>query len=291
MTDATGALLELYGTVWPFVPPGIERARGWGAEWFEVSTAHTIRHGGQLVAHAGVIECELALGGAPCSVTALHAVCVHPDFRGEGLGRAVVETALESIDAAGRERVILWSEKVEFYAKFGFRPWRESAFQIEAPRAVATDATACDPDRPEDLARLHAAFRARRPVSAGLAAADSGWHFLINLGLWSEAVGSPPRERLAILADGVVLAYALGSDQLELHDVIGARLPSLSEIVGAVESIEGKRVGKVRFGFTPDRLAPGATPCASDDEDVLMIRGAPLSPEDAPFALSPYSRT
>ena len=104
-------------------------------------------------------------------------------------------------------------------------------------------------------------------------------------------MGSPPRERLAILADGVVLAYTLGSDQLELHDVIGARLPSLSEIVGAIESIEKKRVGKVRFGFTPDRLAPGATACASDDEDVLMIRGAPLSPEDAPFALSPYSRT
>ncbi len=80
------AALRLYDATWGDLSARIEQARAWGSDWFAASTPFLVRSGGEVLAHAGVVTCDLALAGRPTRMAAIHALCVHPDHRGQGLG-------------------------------------------------------------------------------------------------------------------------------------------------------------------------------------------------------------
>lgn len=289
------AALDLYGAVWPHVPPGIERARAMGADWFRVSTPFTVPEsdGDRLLAHAGVITCRWTLDGQPLEVAAVHGVCVHPDHRGRGLCRRVMEEALDHIDRSGAVTTILWSEKVDLYRKFGFEPTPESVFVGPAPKPEPVRAFPLDLEDPDHQRRLQRALDHRAPVSKRLAAADAGEHFFIDLALWDEA-----RQFLVALPDHDAVAVCeVEGPLMRLYDVLGPRIPSAGALVGAAETAFDTTVERLEVYFTPDHLLDlgcplGLEPCPHPIEDILMVRGRPLEqPSMGPFALSPFTRT
>lgn len=281
-----GAVTALLGAVFPSIPPALGRAAALGGDWFAVSTPHVEHRDGQVVAHAGVVEASLWLEGRPRKVAAVHAVCVHPAWRGQGLGRRVVERALAFADELGRETSILWSEKVDFYRRFGFVAHREPCFVGAAPRPEGARAVPLDLDDETDRRFLRAQAAARTPVSDLAAGYDDGWLLALDLALWREA-----REHLYRVDDAVVVA-ANAPEELHILDVIAGTLPPLARIAGAF----GRAAGDpVRLAFGPDKLAPGFAPQPfgppQDDEDRLFVRGAPLVSTPAPWRLSVLTRT
>ncbi len=294
--------LDLYGAVWPHVPPGIRLAAGWGGDWFEVSTPLLVRGRDRILAHAGLIACDLAFRGQPVRVAALHGVCVHPDHRGHGLARRVLEEALTHAEQAGFETVILWSEKLDLYRRFGFEPvpecrfvgalpedWTERLPEIEAEVLEVTPSAG----RRVDL--LRRLLRQRMPVSEGLAAADRGWHFWIDLGLWKAAADVTV---VYVPAVDSVVVCELAPDVLRLYDVITASMPSaevlLAGALRALAGVDGSQAAvpeRLEIFFTPDRLGLDLKPALHSWEDMLMVRGRPLPGTSAAFALSPLTRT
>ena len=83
-------LATLFGRVWRSLPPAAERAGALGFRWTDVSTPFVRWDGDRAIAHVGVIEVPLLLGGRRVRVGSIHAVCTDPDLRGRGHGRAVV---------------------------------------------------------------------------------------------------------------------------------------------------------------------------------------------------------
>lgn len=279
--------LRLYGSVWPFLPRAIARAASWGSEWFRASTPVLLERDGEVLAHVGIAELDWCLAGAPLRAAALHAVCVREDRRGQGLGRQAIELALAEIERRGIGTTVLWSEKTDFYGRFGFAPRREARFELAVPGAVPTRSRPLDPDQPQDLRLLLDLLARRVPVSEGLAAADSGWHFLIDLAIEAEASGRPPRESLLHLPDhDCVLVHRRRDDALELLDLIAPEVPPLAVLVGAV----GVPVARLEVAFTPDRLGPVLRTRPCPDEDLLLVRGD-LPGSEGPFGLSPLTRT
>lgn len=281
--------VALYGEIWRFVPSGIERARRWGSEWFAVTDPTRIVVDDRLVAHVGQTMVDLQLDGKRQRVAALHAVCVHPDYRGRGYGRLAMETALRRLDERGCRRVILWSEKLELYAKFGFRPIAEHVFACPAPSPAAVASRSLDPDDATDLAILRRLIAERTPISAGHAAADNGWHFLIDLGLANPKLGTL---RYLPEHDAIVVGEASEDspdDTLCVYDVIASRIPTLAEVVGAFRE---HRFSTIELHVSPDRLAPEAVAKPHPEIDRLLVRGDDLAPADGrPFAFSPFVRT
>ena len=280
--------LELYGAVWPHVPPGIEQALVWGADWFALSTPFVVEDDERLVAHAGVIPCRWWVEGRPVEVAAIHGVCVHPEHRGRGHGRRVLERALTWIDGGPWSITVLWSEKVEFYRKFGFHPRPECLFTGPCPTSVPAASRRLDPHHGTDLALLRRLLASRRPISERIAAADSGDHFLIDLALWGEAASF-----LHYLPDHDTVVVAEVEDGwLRLYDLVAmGEPPALGTVAGAVVGEEG--VERVEIYFTPDRL-PGISALKAQEhswEDLLMVRGDLAVVEDGAFALSPFIRT
>ncbi len=121
------------------------------------STRLVVRDGRRLVAHGAYLVHEIvdAAGTNRLRLGNVGAVCVAPEERGRGLGRRIVEALLEHADEEGLDGVILWTDKPEFYARFGFTPaGEERCFRVSRDVLEGVGATAAREVRPEDVLRL-----------------------------------------------------------------------------------------------------------------------------------------
>lgn len=285
-TSLRAAALELFGSVWPWLPGAIALAARWGADWYEVSTPFVEREGARAVAHAGVVPVVLAAGGRELVAGGVHAVCTAPDRRGRGLMRRVLERALAFADTR-HETVVLWTEEPALYLRHGFVPRSELQFEAALPRGGgrAGGSRALALDRAEDLALLRAALARRAPISGLCAARDPGGHFLTDLAI--QRIIDPGAPALDHLADlRCVVVHRRRGAVWVLEDLVAEVVPPLAtlaaRLAGDAESVE--------VLFTPDRLdAPALRAAPRPPPATLMVRGRPLP--HGPLALSPYIQT
>ena len=284
-------LLALLGRVWPALPPAIARADALGFSWAAISTPFVHYEGDRAVAHVGVIELPLVIGGRQRMVASIHAVCTDADRRRRGHARTLMEAAL----AHCRVRygtVVLTTLIPEFYTRLGFRTVAEHAFT----RPVGTLAPSAGgrplAEHADDARLLVRLLAARTPVSERLGALDAATVFVFALLLgW----GDFSRAYYHAALD-VVSVHEVVGRTLVLYDVVGAALPPLADLLEAI----GADVDRVVTLFVPDRLGAGFRPEPWDrarSEALghrafagLMARGA-LSPGADAFMLPPTART
>lgn len=275
---ARTAIVDLLGGTWHHVPSAIARARRWGGDWFEVSTPFVRSDGERPVSVVGVIEMPLRVLGADVIAAGVHGVCTHPAHRGRGHFRSAMEEALGFVDSFA-SLALLWTEEPAIYERFGFRRVVEEIARVELapipPRGEPP--RRLDPARDEDLALLRRVLATRAPVSERLATRDRGAHFLIDLALH----GSLAPALVHLPALDAIACVETERGVLRIHDVIGARIPPLTELLAHLGS-EGRAI---ELAVTPDLLWDGPiTRAPHDASDVLMVRG-PLAVEP-PVALS-----
>jgi GNAT superfamily N-acetyltransferase len=272
--DATfwQALHTLQDRIWPKMSARVEVARKLGVHWEAETTPFAWVEEGRALAHVGVIAHPLRLLGEDRVVAGIHAVCVDPEARGRGLGRRCMEAAIAWIDERF-ELVKLSTAIPAFYGRWGFSV-------LPTHRFIAHRAGGGGPARPailDDRARIGALLSARTSTSNVYATREPGWLPIINLALQGRLPGGvlvvPQR-------DFLIVARQQGK-MLHLDDVVGPELPGLDEVLAAIPF----RFERVCYGFTPDRLDPGArselVPC---QEGVMQVRGP--WPKLPPFAVS-----
>lgn len=290
--------LDLYGAVWRALPAAIRRAASWGVDWFAMSHPVLLCESDRVVAHVGVTLLQLHLEGALTDVPALHAVCVAPDARGRGLGRAALESALAAVDAAGYPATLLWSERTALYERFGFTTRRESAWIVPAPASAPAVFERLDPDHAPDLARLRSALRSRRPLSRALATADDGALFLLNLAIHCAARRVAPSDLLLELPEhGCVLVAEAQATTLRILDLVATEPPPLEVLVGAATRAlapPGGRFETIHLDVQVDDWRDAAHLEACSSEDLLMVRGRAsraLAASGPPLAFAPFAKT
>jgi ribosomal protein S18 acetylase RimI-like enzyme len=287
------ALAALLGRVWPSLPAAAVRAEALGFAWAAVSIPFVRREGGRVVGHVGLIELPLVVAGQPVRVGSIHAVCTDPGRRRGGLGGALMQEALAA--CAGRyETVVLTTEIPGFYARFGFRPVREHAFErplSAAPRSRTAGGRVLG-EGADDLRLLRRLLAGRAPVSDRLGSLEDGTVFVVGLLLtW----GDFSRVHYHAALD-VLTVHEVRERTLMIYDIVGATIPPLDALVPAI----GADVDRVVTFFSPDRLGEGFEAQAWDAGRAaahgdawfagLMARG-PLAGEGEPFMLPPLSRT
>jgi ribosomal protein S18 acetylase RimI-like enzyme len=284
-------LLALLGRVWPALPPAIARADALGFSWAAVSTPFVHYEGSHAVAHVGVIELPLVIGGRQRMVGSIHAVCTDPDRRRRGHARALMEAAL----AHCRVRygtVVLTTMIPELYGRLGFRTVAEHAFT--RPLAVGTPSAGGRrlSESADDARLLQRLLAERTPVSERLGSLDAATVFVFGLLLgWGDLSRAYYHEALDVISVHEVVGRTL-----VLYDVVGVRLPPLADLLEAI----GADADRVITLFSPDRFGGGFRPepwdaararALGDDAFAgLMARGA-LSPGAPAFMLPPLSRT
>ncbi len=121
------------------------------------STRLVVRDGRRLIAHGAYLVREIVDGSGRTllRLANIGAVCVAPEARGRGLGRRIIEALLEHGAGAGLDGAILWTDKPDFYARFGFAPAaRERCFQLTRGAFRGSQPSSVRGAAPEDVFRL-----------------------------------------------------------------------------------------------------------------------------------------
>ena len=229
---------------------------------------------GDCVAGVEVGELSLVLDGVHSVAIAIRLAGVVPSHRGRGLFRDLMDTALAFSDRRGDGApVLLYTGDASLYARFGFVPLAQHAF-AGVPPAPAPSPPARYLDRTEAVGLIDRVGPKRAPVSRHCAV--HGALDLLRSNLDDDDL------RFAVLGPSdALVVYEQNEDELVIVDVVGATIPTMAEIVGAV----GPRAGRVRTLFPPDRLGWDGVPLR--DETGLMIRGRVPEAMQRPFMLPP----
>jgi predicted N-acetyltransferase YhbS len=122
------AIVRLVTDVWPSedrtYAERLKEFRGWVESnrktGFEV-VAFVVWADGRAVAHARTFARTIRAGSADLTVMGLAGVCVAPDRRLEGLGKAVVLKAFERVDQGEFPVCLFQTQVADFYRKLGSR--------------------------------------------------------------------------------------------------------------------------------------------------------------------------
>ncbi|TCN35823.1 putative N-acetyltransferase YhbS [Kribbella orskensis] len=115
--------LQAFGN--DYEPDVIEKLRADPASWLPGLSIVATSEDGKVVGHVLLSRCRIdetpAVALGPCAVL--------PDYQKQGVGSAVIRTALAAARAQGEHLVVLLGH-LEYYPRFGFRP--ASTFGIDA---------------------------------------------------------------------------------------------------------------------------------------------------------------
>lgn len=257
---------------------GQERAaRRLGLRWEVVSRPFGRFADGRLVAHVGVLALPLVIDGRPVEVGGIHAVACHPEQRGRGHARALLEEAIAWAEAR-YPLLALGTAVPGLYERVGFRRVPEHRFVGAPPRVAARPGLRrLDYADPGDVALLHALLARREPVSRRLGVAGGADVFLFD------EARRPVHHAPELDA---LLSFELEGRTLRLYDVVAARIPPLAEIVASI----GAPLERVEVYFAPDRLEAelAPEPHLLGGDEVWMVRG-PFS-VSGPFLLPRTAR-
>ncbi|WP_031520727.1 GNAT family N-acetyltransferase [Streptomyces sp. NRRL F-5123] len=105
-----------------------------GLTWLPKKDHFGVRHEGRLVAHAGLLQLPLSIGGVGTEVVGLGGVAVAPELRGHGLARSVVSAALDHARTIGPRYGLLFCRPplVALYERLGWRAL-EQHVRVEQP--------------------------------------------------------------------------------------------------------------------------------------------------------------
>lgn len=257
---ATWAAIEaLYAAVWPKMPERLRVAESLGVRWADFTTPFVWFEDGHALATVGVLEHPVRLASADVVVAGIHAVATHPEHRRRGLCRALLEAAVEWIDA--RYTIAkLSTDSPAVYKRHGFvsRPlgrWRvASAGAHGAPRRL-------DLRDPADLRLARQRFASRCSISDNFATREPGWLSLIDAAL----AGVESTWFWDVSDVDTMLVAEPGENHWTIHDIVAPRLVSLTSLVPPA-------CEQVTLLFEPDLIAADSTPSRVEDGG-FMTRG------------------
>jgi predicted N-acetyltransferase YhbS len=122
--------------------------------------------GGRIVATAQIFDRRVNLRGAAVAMGGIGSVYTMESYRGRGLGSALMRLAVTTMEREGFEVSLLFAERLDFYARFGWRPVTRQFSALADTRTMRTSAgfllTAFERERDlDEVAELHRAYSGR----------------------------------------------------------------------------------------------------------------------------------
>lgn len=233
------------------------------------------------VANLSAFAMPLVIDGRPVSAAGLQSGAVLPEYRGRGLFRDLLRRTLQRCAERGFEAIVLYTDKPDLYAPYGFVVLPEYRFVGPAPAVAKGKRSSRTLDRADagDLSLLRELLEAREPVSFRFAVGRNTQTFLLNTALVGDVTLSLLPEDQAVVA----WRYRWADETFTLLDVVGTRIPSLPGILQAL----ALQPRSVEILFPPDRMGWTGDSLAEDGDLRFMMRGGPVPA--GPFRLSPMA--
>jgi GNAT superfamily N-acetyltransferase len=243
--------------------------------WTERYSACALVEGDRILANASLNRMQIVLRDQPLSGFQLGAVGTLPELRGQGLQRKLIPYLLEHVGAGDLVFLFANHQVIDFYPRFGFQHVRESLFHADHRANPAGPALrTLDVGSEADRALLRRIAATAQPVTTSFGARNYGttvlWYWL-NFTRHRKLVHVPEHDALLVIDQS--------DDLLRIYDILSAQpfelAPYLPRIIAAP-------IGRLEFGFTPERYWPAAAPRVDYTDSPLFVRGPHALPAE-PF--------
>lgn len=238
----------------------------WDAQgyWTDRYRPYALVRDEQVVANVSINTIDTLTEGVPQRLIQFGTVMTHPDFRGQGLARRVMEAALADCrDACDGLYLYANDSVLNFYPKFGFERAQEHVHTAPLTPCEG-DFSTLYMNNAEHVALL------RRLYTQGNS--HSALPMLDNFGLIMFYCGSFMKENVfySPTRDAVCIAEQDGGT-LVLHDVFGAPDVPLAQLAA---ELAAPGTESVTLGFTPrDASAFSCAPLVEEDTTLFVLAG------------------
>ena len=230
--------------------------------WTDRYQPHCLVADGQVAANISVNRMDFCWEGSPLSMIQLGTVMTHPDFRGKGLSRYLMERILQVYEGTV-DLIYLFANHtvLEFYPKFGFSPVEETIFSREMP-APSKEAIR-RVDAGTDFPLLLDLVRRGKPQGVFPMAGNRELSLFHLLG--------PYRDSLYLLPNLDALAVAeYREDSLFLWEVFSPKELPISRVLAAFSR---PGISRAILGFPPNGLGGYALSPLPGGDDMLFVQG------------------
>jgi GNAT superfamily N-acetyltransferase len=238
--------------------------------WDDRYICYSYLDGNKVVANVSINKMDVILEGERKRALQIGTVMTHPEYRKRGLSADLMNIVLDEYEKKYDFIYLFANETVlDFYPKFGFKPFKESQFSIDVTigKSSLGNVRKLDISNTNDLKMIINLASARIPISTVLGVENVqgifAWHCLNVF-----------YDDLYYLEDeDVIVICKREKEKLHVYDVISKNEVHFQHILNKIASEEIK---KVIFYFTPD--FPDITPSSSyfKPDDVLFIRPSSL---------------
>ncbi len=248
--------------------------------WDDSYTCFSFADGEEIVANVSVTAVTLLLNGNEVPALQIGTVMTHPDYRGLGLFRKLMEVALASSGQPDNSLVVLYANEsvITLYPKLGFKrsPFYRYETDVELSKPVGSpQLRKLDVTREEDWALLVRLAQGRGPLPSQCSVSGSSSIFLWHcLNTFPDALYYAEDREL-------LLVYEWSEGNFDLMDVVSSRPVLFAEIAECLAAHQGEAVSqdrrcRVEFHFTPDfaDLAGENIRRREDEEEIFFVKGA-----------------
>jgi GNAT superfamily N-acetyltransferase len=235
--------------------------------WQDRYLPHALVCGEQVAANVSVNRMDFQLDGRRRTYLQLGTVMTHPDYRGMGLSRFLMEWILQNwSDRCDGIYLFANDTVLDFYPKFGFLPAEEAQVFFPSSPQQPIPLRRINPDNPKDRALLIQSYRRSNPFSAFSMENNEGLLLFYALGPFRHFLYTPPEENaVAILEED--------GDTLFCHELLGEWSGSLFQTLNRLTQPHIRKIG---LGFTPKDTLPGQI--WQPGEDHLFVLGKKENP-------------
>lgn len=239
--------------------------------WDDRYICHSIVANDEIIANVSVSKMDVVINGEIKRALQIGTVMTHPEHRGKGLSKQLMEYVLETYgDTCDLFFLFANSSVLDFYPKFGFTILPEHQFHLNLTVQLQEQPMLLDKldvSKEEHWDFIKQKLRSRRPISE---------HFgVYNVpGLFQfYALNVFPECLYYSRTNDAIIVLEHEGDLLHVYDVISDKEVNLETLVSRITT---EQTRKVRFHFTPDQLLNKAyVEPMGKHEDVLFVR--PLS--------------
>ena len=235
---------------------------------------HVLICDGRVVANVSVNQIPFIRDGQRILLIQLGTVMTHPDYRGRGLSRWLMEQILDRWQG-NCDGIYLFANDgvLDFYPKFGFRSASEWECRVRVPRRSGT-LRQLNMDDHADWALLWEKFARGNPYSA-LYMTDN--HALLNF-----YAGGFRRDCFYYAAE-YDLVLALEEDEgLWCLDIFGRSDVPLADALALLPPSEN---GEIRLGFSPREAVGTLLPHREEDTTLFVLGDDPFAGAQRMFPL------
>ncbi|MCE4049652.1 GNAT family N-acetyltransferase [Bacillus sp. Au-Bac7] len=249
--------------------------------WNDRYIPYSFHDHGKIVANVSVNLIDLLIAGQKKKAVQIGTVMTHPDYRGCGLSRSLLEKVLADYEEK-TDVIYLFAnnEVLDFYPKFGFKEVEEQEFFLEYKHKQTEGVTVrkLNGKSVDDLRFIESVARRRKPLSQAFSTGGA-WGILLFycLNVFHEHIYYLEKEEVIVICE-------MEGNKLHLYEVMASHSIVLEKLLAQIAKAD---TTEVVFHFTLDNLTGLSTRHLPKEGDALFVRtvGETVYPENKRHSL------